>query len=227
VQQALATTREFLDRTAESLGPADAPLLGDILAEVDILQTSVWNLDTVRANADRALVSPLLLDDDLVPPVCAVERPKGYDWFSVVPLSDQPHPRWGGQTDSRIILREQLSIMEHVLMQLAFGEHLACYGSIDWKLPINFCAVAEQCRALPNKRGIEFCVETAWRQTIGQIVQGLFNQHGAEPPKDLIPGISEAVQEGQAAMQGEGPPIERATIDYHLLELGPYLMKRE
>lgn len=112
--------------------------------------------------------------------------------------------------------------MEHVLTQLAFDNHVACYGRLDWHRPINVCPAAEQCVAIPRKKGIEFCVDQAWRERIGEIVPGVFNHLGVEPPEERVPGITAAVAEYQAAMRGEAPPIDRVSVDIEALGLGRY-----
>ncbi|WP_280385769.1 hypothetical protein [Nocardia wallacei] len=182
----------------------------DQLAEIDILQATAANLAVLRNNIDGALISPLMLVRDLAPPVCAVERPNGYEWFSMTALADEPHPAWSDQTDSRILLREQLPIIEHMLMQLVFGSNLACYGPFDWRLPINPCPAAQECMSLTNKRGIEFCVDSAWRRKIAELVAAIHNYRATDPSEDDIPGITAATDEYRSLvrriLQGEQPP---------------------
>lgn len=217
----LAEHRRFLDDVSGNLPSNHTPLLADLLAEVDLLQTSLSNLGAVLADADRALICPIMLEQKLTPPVCALETPHGYQWFSIRYDGDGPAEK--ERLESRVILREMAAIMEHVLMQLAFDTHVACYGPLDWRRPINMCPAAEQCMALPQKKGIEFCVDQAWRERIGEIVPGVFNHHGVEPPEGLVPGIGAAVREYEAAVRGEAPPMERVSVDLEAIGLSPYL----
>jgi hypothetical protein len=77
--------------------------------------------------------------------------------------------------------------------------------------------------AIPHKRGIEFCVDQAWRERIGEVIAGVFNHHGVEPPEELIPGITAAVAESQAAARGAAPLIERVSLDIEALGIRRYL----
>ncbi|WP_405962400.1 hypothetical protein OG713_03730 [Streptomyces sp. NBC_00723] len=199
-------------------------LADDIFVEIDLLRTSIANLHTIQAMGDHALASPIFLCRDLVPVVCAMEKTEGYQWFSITPFTDVPSERWGVQ-GSRVILREQLSISEHVLMQVAFGANLACYGSFDWRRPIDPCPMAEECMNRPDKRGISFCEEPAWRRLIAVHVSGVFNiaLDSAEAPEGLIPGIGEAMREAQAVLRGELPAVDPTPIDYGALGLGAYV----
>ncbi|MEU8073122.1 hypothetical protein AB0B20_25525 [Micromonospora sp. NPDC049151] len=217
----LTEHKRFLDNLSETLPPDYAPLLPDVLTEVNLIENSLHNLGVVIADADRALTWPLLLEPELIPPVCALETPNGYQWFSIRHENDGPADV--ERLESRVILRQLAAIMEHVLMQLSFDTHVACYGPLDWHQPINACPAASRCMALPHKRGIEFCVDQAWRERIGEVVPAVFNYHGVEPPEELIPGIGSAVREYEAALRGEALPMDRVNINLRALGLGPYL----
>jgi hypothetical protein len=220
----LTNLHESIENELSKLNdPEVVPIFDDAIAEADLLQTSLSNLEIILDHADKALTSPTLLGFELAPPVCAVERAHGYDWFSVTLNSDSRNPLWAHQIDSRVILREQLSIMEHVLTQLVFGNDLACYSQIGWHRPINACPSAEKCMGTEGKQGIEFCDDPAWRQLIGLIAEGSFS---ASPSNDLIPGIEAAIQEFHSALRGEGTVVDRARIDFEKLGLDHFQSPR-
>ncbi|MET7879823.1 hypothetical protein ABZS52_23190 [Micromonospora profundi] len=221
VRLGLTEHQRIADNISETLPPDHTPLLPEVFAEIDLIQNTLLSLGTVLANADRALTWPLLLERDLTPPVCTLETPHGYQWFSIRYENDGPAEI--ERLESRVILRQLAAIMEHVLMQLSFENHVACYGQLDWRQPINICPAAIQCMALPHKKGIEFCVDQAWRERIGEVVPAVFNHHGGEPPEKLVPGIGAAILEYEAALRGEAPPIDRVKLDLRTLGLGTYL----
>ncbi|MGF0319222.1 hypothetical protein [Nocardia fluminea] len=220
-KQVAEVSIELLNDAQDGLPKGAVGYFVDQFAEIDILQTTVENLEILRNNIGTALFSPLLLSRDLAPPVCATERPNGYEWFSATPFSDEPQHKWSNQTNSRILLREQLSMFEHILMQLAFGSHLACYGPFDWRLPINNCPATERCMQLQNKRGIEFCIDPAWRRKVAESVNGLYNSLAADPPEEDIPGISAATDEYNATVRRilEGQEVPPVTYDLSELRI--------
>ncbi len=222
VRRSLTHTEEFFSQMSASMKGGTILIADDMVAEIDLLRTSIVNLEIVNEQFDRALLSPLLLLPDLVPAVCSIERPDGYDWFSVT-FQDGPQHHDASQVDNRIILREQLSITEHVMMQAAFGTHLGCYGSIDWRLPINNCPATRDCMNIPDKIGIKFCVDPAWRQRVGMILDGLCGHHNTPPPESVFPGITAAVKEYRKVLRGDDPDIARAKIDFDQLGLNRYL----
>ncbi|MBG0565375.1 hypothetical protein [Actinoplanes aureus] len=221
IRLSLTEHQQFMSTLNDTALADFTPLLPDLLAEIDLLESSLSNMGTMLTNADRALLSPLMLEQQITQPVCALETPQGYDWFTILYEGDGPTEKQ--RSESRVVLRQMAAIMEHMLTQLAFDKHIACYGQLDWRRPINSCPVAERCMAIPRKRGIEFCTDQAWRERVGEVIPSVFNHHGVEPPEELIPGISAAIVEHQTAARGEGPPLERVSVDLKALGLQRYL----
>lgn len=207
----------FVESAPDEAGPGHIPYINDVLAEIDLLRTSLSNLELVAIGpvTNLALHSPLHLIAGLVPPVCALEDSQGYRWFSFSTSKESP---WKDQGE-RIVLRQQLSITEHVLMKLAFGSDLACHTGVEWKLPINACPAAADCMALISKRGIEFCVDPAWRSVIGLLIPGIFNHKNVDPSEQEFPGIREAILEAQRILKGNDPNHTQSPIDYGRLGL--------
>jgi len=198
MRQVYEERRKHLEATGEEAEQRGISLLlGDVEAEMDLLQTSAENIDAIREQPDLALASPLVLASTLAPPPCAIDRPDGYAWMYMTISDDQAPLEHSAleDYDRRIMLRQQLSISEHVLMQMAFGTHLGCYGSSDWKLPINQCPAAAACAAIPGKRGIDFCVDLDWRRVVGTLVPAVFNRANTDPSEERFPGITKAVRE--------------------------------
>lgn len=221
VRLGLAERQQFIKTLHDTLPTDSAPLLPELLAEVDLLESTVSNMDTMIINADRALFSPLMLEQDFIQPVCALETPNGYEWFTILYDGDGPDEKT--RSESRVVLRQMAAIMEHMLTQLAFDKHVACYGDIDWRLPINVCPTAERCMSIPRKRGIAFCTDQAWRERVGEVIPGVFNHRNLHPSEELVPGISAAVAEFQRAARGEALKIERVSLNLEALGLRKYL----
>jgi hypothetical protein len=221
VRLSLAERQEFVSTLQDTLPAGFVPLLPELLAEIDLLESTLANMGAMLADADHTLLMPLLLEQRITQPVCALETPQGFNWFTILYEGDGEAEKQ--RSESRVVLRQMAAIMEHLLTQLTFDRHLACYGHLDWRRPINVCTVAEQCIAIPRKRGIDFCTDQAWRERVGEVIPGVFNYHDTEPPEELIPGISTAIDEYQIAARGEAPPIERVSVDIEILGLKRYL----
>jgi len=185
-------------------------------AEFDILKVSADSLSTVRHDIENVLAAPYVVGRKIAPPVCAIETPMGYDW-ATIGFGALSESKWSGQHNSRNLLRQQLSILEHVLVQHAFGSHLACYGSPDWQLPINHCPHTQNCMGLSERRGIQFCIDPSWRQKVAAIVVGIGNAQQIELSDSVVPGIMEAARELEATLRGASVPFDQAAIDLEQL----------
>jgi hypothetical protein len=193
------------------------PMMDDTLAEYDILNVSGKNMEIVIGEFDDVLQSPYMVAPKMAPPVCAVEAPDGFEW-STIGFGAQAEAPWREQNESRLLLREQLSITEHIMLQHAFGEHLGCYGSPDWRIPINQCPHALTCMELSTRRGIEFCVDPAWRQKVAYVLQATANAQGIDLADDITPGITDATRELQERFRT--PSIDSARPDLSTIEIG-------
>jgi hypothetical protein len=214
------TSSDFAARTGRTA------LHSEALAEADILNVTAANFDVIRNDLNIAILFPTLLGSKLAPPVCAIENPNGYLWATVGfgSISD----RWSKQSDSRVILRQHLSINEHILLQYAFGSHLACYGSADWRQPINPCPDAIKCLGLKSRRGIEFCTDLAWRVRVAELLGAISNAVNSEPSDSVTPGIEKAASEYDAVIKGElALPGGVTPIDLEVLGVDGLLRRAE
>ncbi|MGH9089789.1 MAG: hypothetical protein ACRDZR_00170 [Acidimicrobiales bacterium] len=170
-----------------------ANLLHDMV-ERELLDTSVRNLAVIAKNLERALSMPLALRDHTEAAVCAIEMEDHFAW--VIVHLGQP---FAGErkvvADNRVRLRQQLAIFEHVLFQFADGKHVGCYGSPEWRIPINACPSAVACMDLKDKHGLGFCVDADWRRKVASILSPVF-AHSDTPLTDKeVPGITAAIDE--------------------------------
>lgn len=164
-----------------------------LLAEADILEVSIQNIDTVLGSPEAAYAYPFRLTSRLIDPVCAIAGPRGYQWGSAGfgTTRSQPYE----ETNARILLREQLSIMEHFLMKLAFTNDLACYGA-DWPLPIDPCEHAHSCMSRTDRSGLAFCEDVAWRRKVASLLRAVeYAQPTGFLSESSIPGITRALKD--------------------------------
>jgi hypothetical protein len=193
-QMAAVQDRDTEEAIAKARRLGFAPQLLHAMVERDLLTTTAQNLAVVAEHLDAALLTPLELIDAIEPAVCAIDKGDHYVWISA-----HFGPRLAGDeravADNRVRLRQQLSMFEHVFFQYVYGGHLGCYGSPEWRIPINACPAATACMALPQKRGIEFCVDADWRRKVASILAPAFEHSGTELTDGNVPGISAAARE--------------------------------
>jgi hypothetical protein len=170
-----------------------ANLLHDMV-ERELLDTSARNLAVVAEDLERALSMPLALRDQMEAAVCAIEMEDHFAW--VIVHLGQP---FAGErklvADNRVRLRQQLAIFEHVLFQFAHGTHVGCYGSPEWRIPINACPSAVACMGLKDKHGLGFCVDADWRRKVASILSPVFAHSDTPLTDNEVPGISTAIDE--------------------------------
>jgi hypothetical protein len=80
--------------------------------------------------------------------------------------------------------------------------------------------------ALSAKRGIEFCVDPAWRDLIGLVLPAIVG-HSNVPTEDSFPGITAAMAQVQEKRKsGAGAGYDVVHIDYDRLKLADVPRRR-
>jgi hypothetical protein len=181
---------ELQERAAALGGWADITWL---YVELELLRTSLFNLEAIGSHLDIALNAPLLLRHRLRPPVCALDCGSYYKWV-VAAAGDPGSPAWREQR-GRVMLSQQWAMYEHVLEQFAFGSHLGCYGSPAWDLPLNACHAAEACLKLKTRDGISFCVDQDWRLKVASVLAPAFDVAGETMSDADVAGIGKIARE--------------------------------
>lgn len=179
-------------------------------SEWDLFTTSAKNIRVLQENLSICLLSPYPLMDRFSVPVCAVLGPNGYNWPLIWETSDLSGVLDSEKSRNRArsqIRQRGLALYEHILFQICFSRHLACYGSPEWQNPINCCQYSVECMATANKRGISFCKDADWRTTVGRILLSSGGWSEESLRDSNIPGVANVVAEARNVLDRWGVEV--------------------
>jgi hypothetical protein len=188
-----------------------------MMAEWDLLRTSVTNMSAARSDVESMLSNPYQLAKLAAPPLCAYLGDDGYKWG----LTNDWRPLADAEREhqfERLMLRQFGSaIFEHILFMLVHEGHIACYGSPDWGHPIVECEFAVECRGIAGKKGLAFCKNPDWRRQVASVLRvGLSGVTVPLPSDGTIPGIEGAFAEYDLAKE-RNPDAAGTGFDFQLL----------
>ena len=165
----LAFSQDLRNRAMRTVDEGHRGFNEHLKAEVELWETSIHNLEVLRGSLNTALGNPYDLHKAFHRPITTHIHEGGHHWYVVVDHEPIPAHERPIHIERSMLRQNGISILEHIVHQIAFSDHLACYGSPEWTQPINECPFAESCMAHRDKQGIEFCKDTDWRARIATI----------------------------------------------------------
>jgi hypothetical protein len=188
---------------------------GNLRSEIDQLKVTAKNLAAMDDNLYKVIIDPYTNAELFEPPLCAEFNGRFYDWKIYTDIF-----KWKDRDFDddfrRLYLRQGgFTFLEHIVHQVMFSEHIACYGSPYWPHPLENCDFVKECVQLSGKAGIEFCKEPHWKGLVAGHLAALAETFANESKYEGVPGLdattfADCVSQAEKAMheQRKDPAVD-------------------